>query len=199
MIHVTQAIHMALPSEYGGVPEETMAFARDRGRAVHAACHYLSEDALDWDSLDHRVEPFVRGFQKFLADTGMTIDGMEVPVTHTRYAYQGTLDMIGMVASKQKRGRPQRWLVDIKCTAKVSDYTALQTAGYALAWQSMNGRKKVTRRFTLQLKGDGTYNRVEWKDAGDEKAFLACLTVANWMRQHGIEPDEHEEKEEDDG
>ena len=75
-------------------------------------------------------------------------------------------------------------LVDIK-TNEADDATALQTAGYAVAYG-----KKVNRA-AVGLKEDGTY-RMEWykDDARDVATWEACakfaIAITGWRKINGI-------------
>lgn len=98
--------------------------SRDRGTAVHAAIHYLQEDALDWSSLDPRVEPYVRGYQSFRRDAQFSPLHSEKQLYSRKWQFAGTLDCIGWIGIDLV-------LIDFKTGAFHETY-ALQLAAYML-------------------------------------------------------------------
>ena len=44
--------------------------ARERGIAVHAACHYLDEECLDWETVAPEIVPYVEAYQRFKDESG---------------------------------------------------------------------------------------------------------------------------------
>lgn len=50
------------------IPEAQLAYARQRGKAVHAAIQYLHEGTLNMDSLSPVLQPFVAAYESFLAE-----------------------------------------------------------------------------------------------------------------------------------
>lgn len=171
---VTQVLQDVGIVSFGGVPPDVLERARAKGQAVHVACHYFDENDLDWSSLAPELVPYVQAYQKFKTDTGFHPDMTEQKVWSYSLGIVGTLDRCGKVPD----GR--RWLIDLKA-GEVPDWGGLQLAGYDLCLPLGEAR----HRFGLQLKSDGTYNLVPFKDRQDFNVFIGAVNVARWMRDHG--------------
>jgi len=70
-------------------------WSRDKGSAVHLACHYDLSGELDEESLDDEIRPYLYAFRKFLAQSGFKVERSEVPAINKTYGYAGTPDLIG--------------------------------------------------------------------------------------------------------
>ena len=108
--------------DYSKIPEHIREFALQRGSYVHLACAMLVRDELDWSTVDEQILPYVRGYERFLKDTGLKPLLVEKPMGSERWGYGGTLDILGEVRGKQ-------WLVDIK-SGMVMPLCQIQTAAY---------------------------------------------------------------------
>lgn len=156
---------------------------RDLGTAVHAACHYLDENDLAWDSLHEKVVPRVRAYQQFKADTGFEPIACERPLFHPLYRYGGTFDRLGWA-----RSRTELWLPDLK-TGEPEPWFEVQTGAYegmVREWTDFFGIPKniPIRRLAVKLNDNGTWLPRWCKDPRDFQTFLACLTVTNWRATH---------------
>lgn len=150
-----------------------------RGTSVHQACHYYDMGELDEESLDPILAPYVEGWKKFRADTGVTILKCEERIDNERLGVTGKPDRIIEWPSVGFA------VVDIK-SGSLSDWTAIQLAAYKLlllqdGWDTA----KPLKRFAVNLPGDGTYKVKEYKDRADEGIFLAALAIHNWKANHG--------------
>lgn len=141
--------------------------SRARGQAVHAACHYLDEEDLDWDTLDPIVVPYVRAYEKFKIEHGFIPHLMEHRVFNPTYMYAGTLDRTGWINEREV-------LLDFKSGA-ISPWVGLQLAGYGLCL------KKRLPRIALRLKADETYELREFKDPADYDIFLMQVSTHHWI------------------
>jgi len=174
-LHVTEALGLAFGDQFAGIPEYIMAFAKARGTAVHAACHYDDEGDLDGGSLDEEVRPYLLAWRRFKAESGAEVVGAEISVASKRHRFVGTLDRVLIVNGNL-------CVADLKATASISPLVALQTAGYQIAWEEER-RGKIGVRCCVQIRGDATY-RVEWyREKTDKAVFLAAVTVAQWKRK----------------
>jgi len=70
-------------------------WSRDKGSAVHLACHYDLAGELDEDTLDDEIRPYLSAFRKFMAESGFKVDRSEVPGVNTTHHYAGTPDLVG--------------------------------------------------------------------------------------------------------
>jgi hypothetical protein len=155
-----------------GIPPDILRAAADFGVNVHAACHLLNVGALDIDTLDAALAPYVSAWSKFIADTGAKVIASELRVAHGRLRYAGTLDTICLIDGTRE-------LVDIKSTAAIPRTVAPQTAAYAEAM----GEPRIKRR-VVQLRRDGTYRTARLTDRSDFNLFLSALNIWNWRQRH---------------
>jgi hypothetical protein len=118
--------------------------SREFGSNVHAACHLYNQEALDWESLDPALVPYVEGWARFLDDSGAVVILSEHQVAHRALGYAGTLDVL----AEWKRARP---IIDIK-SGQLPRTVGPQTAAYAQAYDAMAGVKASPRpRYCVQL------------------------------------------------
>lgn len=143
-----------------------------RGTAVHLALHYLEENRLNWDSLDERIKPRIEAYQKFRAQTNLTLLHSELSLFSKRYQFAGTIDKVfeGII------------IIDIKGT--IEPVVELQLAAYSLLWEE-NHKTKVRKAAAIELKDNGDYNMKWFNDLKRaQRIFLANLTIANWKNQN---------------
>jgi len=153
-------------SRNGGDPEEYFP----RGLIVHDCMKLLLTDGLDWDTVDPRIEGYVRAGEKFISDSGFKPICVEKPLYHPSWNYAGTGDAVGTVPD----GRVI--LPDWK-TGAVTRSVKWQTAGYGELYD-VNGICKVTERYGLQLKSNGKYKLVgPWVDYRDIQEWYAFVTT----------------------
>ena len=132
---------------------------------------------------DEELIPYLDAYWSFVSESGIVYAYSEHVVVSNKYRYAGTLDRAGYLRFGKY---PQDLhLIDIKCVAQVSDATALQTAGYALALAEQED-VRVTRRAALQLKPDGKYRLHDYNNDADYPNWLACVRVTNWRLEHGL-------------
>ena len=172
---VTSVIESCLDS-FSGVPAEALEYARQRGTAVHLATALYDLDDLQMDTVDIAILPYLEAWIKFRAETGFAPTHIEEKVFHPRHFYAGALDRIGLFFGEKA-------LMDIKSGALMPSVYP-QTAAYAEAHNYRNA-DKITKRWVVQLRDDGTYRLVELKDKGDFSVFLSALNLHQWRTQHG--------------
>lgn len=159
-----------------GIPWETLEAARIFGQHVHLACHYHNTGELEWTTLDEKLAAYVRGFLKFLADSGFVVLASEERVASVKCGYAGTLDLRGVMGRRSVRAR--RALIDIKSTATMPRTVGPQTAGYANAYTETTG-EKVDDRYCLHL-GPDSYKLVKLTDGRgvqDLTVFISALNI----------------------
>lgn len=163
--------------------------SRDRGSAVHLAIQYLDEDALDEESLDERVKPYVNAYRKFKTDTGFEplpiidqVNDAEVIAEARRfqpkYGYAGTIDRIGIFRNGRKV------ILEIK-TGAAHPTHRLQLAAY----QAMLDKPGEYIRLVLRLEKDGTYIVNEFsltEYPQDFQVFASCLQVVRFKKEHQL-------------
>lgn len=168
---VTQVIYQAGLIDDRWWSEE----ARNRGKAVHIACHYLDEGDLDIESVDEAHRLYVRAWERFKADARFTPKLIEHRIFHPTYGYCGTLDRTGTIEGGATI------LLDIK-TGLAERWHGIQLAGYANSFDKP-GR---FRRLTVLLRRDGTYkvheySATEYRDHWN--TFRACLAISNFKQE----------------
>lgn len=159
-----------------GIPWEILEAARIFGQHVHLGCHYHNTGELEWDTLDDKLAAYVRGYLKFLADTGFVVLASEERVASVVCGYAGTLDVRGLLRGRSKTGRTA--LIDIKSTATLPRTVGPQTAGYQNAYTETTG-EKIADRYCLHL-GPDTYKLVKLTDSRgvqDLTVFISALNI----------------------
>lgn len=159
-----------------GIPWSVLEAARVFGNYVHAACHLYNLGTLDWDSMDDVLASYVRGYVRFLTDSGFVVIASEERVASVKIQYAGTLDLRGVMPGK----RPRRIIADIKSTATLPRTVGPQTAAYDAAYCEASGEKQH-ERYCLHLKPDG-YTWAPLKDGRRVQDFTLFLSALNIHR-----------------
>jgi hypothetical protein len=154
--------------------------SRHRGKAVHAACHYMDEGDLPDAWMDSSpYAGYVRGWEKFRNESGFVPDTIEERVSHQFWGYCGTLDRRGHIGTR-------RILLDIK-TGQSQYWHACQLRAYSECF----GNPRQYELFTVHLGENGSYSVAQrpyafMQAAGD--AFWAALTIYQFKhwRKNGI-------------
>ena len=152
--------------------------ATERGTAVHAACYLLNHDALDWESLDPRIEGYVRGYVKLCQETGFKPDLSELTVVSDRYGVAGTLDVTGKIGKDYI-------LADIKTgeyNQRLPNWE-VQLAAYYELYKETTGDKRKRKLYVFGLRADETYRLFEMTEPDAWNTFLAYLRVYKWERR----------------
>lgn len=176
LIGVSEAIQAAGLKDFSRVEPAVLERARQRGTAVHAACHYLDDGDLNWATVSPEIEPYVRAWARFKADTGLIINEIEHPryYYHMTFGFAGTPDRIVTLGGNNGT-------LDIK-TYKPDDVAGIQLSAYSFLAFGPQCASDTAKRWGLELKEDGKYGLREYTDRGDEAVFMACLTIAKFKR-----------------
>lgn len=164
---------LAPQNDWSMVDAWALEAARCLGRDVHAAVNLMAREQLDWQSLDPALEPYVRGAERFLLESGATVLGSELIVGSKALGVAGTLDLL-----VQWNG----WecLIDWKVSQAVPSTVGAQLAAYQhLYAATFRGGKRLVRarRVCVRLKrGDYSAHRMDEMN-GDWNLFRACLTT----------------------
>lgn len=124
---------------------DAIALKREIGHALHADAHAFDDDDLDWQTVDPRVEPYLRAWACFRGNTKLEPLTRERRVYHPHLRYAGTLDGIFRAPS----GRIV--LVDIKTGDPDDSGCQFQTAAYQLAHAITSPEQAVHERWGVQL------------------------------------------------
>jgi len=181
---VTEIIGAVLGTgRFDRIDQEVMYRARERGKLVHAACHQLDEDELDWDAWEDfdtaRIEmgeepilPRVKSYQMWRDRTGFIPMENEKIVANRELGFAGTLDKKGLYLGEIA-------IIDLK-SGEVGLETALQTAGYAIADDCV-----TAKRIGLRLIPNKMAKPTVFKDPMDIIGFKNFLGAYKWMVAHG--------------
>lgn len=168
VLSVTRVLSLVGLIDLGGINGSVLEAARLRGRAVHEWLHGMESGVLDGLRPDPMIAGHVDGYKRFRDEKKFEVKLVEHAVVNSAYMYAGTLDLTGLMDG-------DRWLIDIKCVAKVSEETALQTAAYE---HCLDERHK---RAALQLMANGTYRLHPYTSRNDLHDFLSAVRIA-WCK-----------------
>ncbi len=174
LLSVTEVIQMAGLKDLSRIDPGVLEHASKRGTAVHAACQYMDDGDLNWATVTPEIEPYVRAWERFKADTGLIITEMEKPWCHATLGFAGTPDRLVTIGGKNGT-------LDLK-TYKPDDVAGVQLAAYSFLAFGPQRVYDTPKRWGLELKDDGKYGLLEYTDRGDEAVFMACLTIAKFKR-----------------
>ena len=162
---------VGLGPDFSAVPPAALEYARERGRAVHAAIEAEVYGYLDETTLSEDVRVRLDAYRRFVKESGYQTTHTEIEVASTTWRYRGHPDSIGWL------GTP-RTLLDWKATEAVFlDAAAYQLAGYRVAWNEQRPCYPIDAAAVVQLKGDGTYRVHEIDFARAEPVWLAACMV----------------------
>jgi hypothetical protein len=153
---------------------DAIDYKRALGTAAHADCHAYDDQDLEWSQVHPDVHPFVRAWETFRQNTGLTPMARERRVYHPGLGYCGTLD--GVFLTKADR----KVLVDIKLGDPFHAAAHLQTAAYLEAWnQERPFADDVVERWAVRLIPDRRvpYDITRYDDWRDTQKFRAVLTA----------------------
>jgi hypothetical protein len=173
---------------------DRLLVARDRGKRVHQALHYLFEDDLDEASVDDEVRGYLTSARKYLDAHVQTVHAAELRVWSLQNHVAGTLDLFALYRDGHLS------IADFK-TGDPDDVSAdLQTAGYeaclremvrvplrnpdleALA-QLLTRYPTLLRRRSVRLFRDGRpAKETLYRDPRDYSVFLAALANAKALK-----------------
>ena len=170
-----------------GAPADRVMAAGIRGSLVHKATenHDLGlawDKGIKDDDVRTEVWPYVSAYFAFLDDYRdlISIETIEERLYHPLHQYAGTADRVVLLNG-------ERAVEDIKTAAKLSPATGPQLAAYKDAANAHRPRKEqIERRFSLQLKKDGTYVLKFYNAEDDLAVFLHCLALYRWRIRMGM-------------
>lgn len=163
---------------FAGVPWDVLEAAKERGTNVHLATQYFDEGDLDEATVSAQVRPYLEGWKRFVLDCEPNWRAIEQPLYHPGLRYAGTPDRFGEITLKGQRIDCQ---VDIKTALDAHPVWSVQTMAYNHAAGCPNAR-----RFTCQLRPDGTYRLLEWADVEAWPVFMSLLTLRTWKARNGL-------------
>jgi hypothetical protein len=151
---------------YAHVPPDVLEHAKMRGLAVHAAIHARAIG--EAPVLDDETIPYVMAWDRFVRETGYVSTHVERPLADPTLGFAGTPDDVGLLGGLAT-------VVDRKAVAQVQGSTAVQLAAYR--WLCKVNCIAAVRRIAVQLRPDGTFRQIEYRDPVDEQEFRAALLL----------------------
>ncbi len=162
-------------------PEFYTEAGRVRGEKVHKATALIEGPGLDWDSLkaiedaiQQPVVPYVRGWDRFLRETGWKSTHIEDPGYDHSFLVAGCPDRRGNFPGDKKHG------LEIK-TGNPEGWWEYQVGGYSEIFKLGLAHWTIVR-----LKGDSDFTLEPIKDLNAGSKFLSMATVYECGRKHGI-------------
>lgn len=172
---VTQVIRSALGDPFEHVARDILAFAQQRGRAVHRACELDDDGELDESTVDPRIAAYVEAWREFRRAFRFEVLFAECPLCAALHGFAGTPDCVirfddgALGVLDRKTGLP-------------GVAAALQTAAYAelarIEVEQWGGPPRAEiRRYALRMLPTGRYQLHPYTSPRDWPDFLACLTT----------------------
>lgn len=146
-------------------------YGRERGSAVHRACHYLDENDLDPGYLDGEQTGYLDAWDLFFKQHHCQWIEIEKPAYSIPLQIAGIPDRVGLVDREMS-------VVEIK-TGSLYTVTGVQLALQA----RIVAPTDPLNRYAVQLKPDGTYFLQPYKDRNDFKVAMAALTITHFKRR----------------
>jgi hypothetical protein len=181
---VTQCLSLLDP--FQKVDRAVLEAARQFGHHGHKAMALLVRDALDWNTLDPALVPYIEGGAKFLSDfSDRVVVASELIVANVVLGVAGTMDLLMEDESHSQE------VVEFKFTSGVPNEVGPQTAAYAFMLKHerpnmARGPSHRIRRRCVVLQPGG-YKTVLLTDPADWPDFLSCLNVTKRRIKYGIE------------
>ena len=150
-----------------------------RGTETHKACWYYDEDDFSWDNVDESLHGYVQAYINFKKEADFVPWFIEKKLYSKLYMFGCTPDRAGRL------GNNPNAIVEIK-TGVPGIWASLQTAAQKIVLEEAYPERGFHKRFSVQLKEDGKYKLLPYKDQSDKNIFLSALTLCHWRRKHGI-------------
>ncbi len=186
----TRALDHAGLISYEMVRKEILDRKSTIGTLVHLGSHYYDEGTLDWKSFkednpaDQDTKGRIEAWANFRGDTGFVPRLIEEPyiATINGMTYGLKIDREGLM-------RGQEAIIEIKNSANVEPFWAIQLAGYALGvpdgkHTSARALFARRRRIAVQLFPDGRYRKHDFTDCQDAEIFISTLHITTWKLNH---------------
>src|SRR5437764_459731 len=71
--------------------------SRERGKAVHSAIHFLDEGDLDKATVDPRIEPYLRAYEKFMRECRVETLVNETALMSAKWGFAGRFDRLAWI------------------------------------------------------------------------------------------------------
>lgn len=169
--------------------------SRDRGRAVHQCCEYISRGIWKEEGTHPEIVPYGKAFQKFVEDAGWQCWLTETSLFCDSPLFAGTLDQFGYAENFQewmildfKSGKPP---AAAKLQGCLYHELICKNLGMACELQDCQPLAVAPETFAvLHLREDGTYRMPREYCmpiyATDKRIALAQVDSWHWKRNHKL-------------
>jgi hypothetical protein len=175
---VTTIMQPLSRAHYGGIDQDVLERAAERGTAVHQAI----ENLICFDILDisPEYEGYLEAYRAWVKDYNVKPFASEMKTYHKTLRYAGTADL-----GCEENG--VNTLVDFKTTSSlVPMLVGVQLEAYRRAQESHGIKYENT--VALQLRSDGTYRRITGSALPPKaecwKVFGSLLNVAGFIEKY---------------
>lgn len=176
--------------DYSVVPEHVLARARERGIHVDLACDYHDAGILDPETVHAPWRGYVRAWQRFRQQHGVTVLATQGRVYHPDLDYAGTFDALCMAEDAPG----ELIVVDRKCSKEIHhDAYSLQLAAYAMPGilvadeqgELAPPQQAAALRWIVQLKANEEFTIARYADAGDFDDWAALVRLVRRRARFG--------------
>lgn len=175
---VTEILRDVGIAKQGAAPTLALERAGKFGYAVHVACQLWDDGVLDLATLSIPIVPYLEAWREFISDNKAQVVETERVVYSRKWGYCGTLDRVLKIKKRLV-------LVDIKTSAAVPAFTALQLVAYKVAWEEET-KSKISARWCVHLCPGARYKIVEYSNQADEQVFKAAVLLRSYIKREGI-------------
>jgi hypothetical protein len=165
--------YVGLSRNYDGIS----SFYAQRGTAVHKAVELVDKGTLDDATLDPRIAPYVRGYRKFVRESGYKPDSWEVPLYHDGLGFAGTIDKVGTLSGRFG-------ILDIKTSRSLDPAVEPQLCAYTVLWNEHYPERPAEFKYALQLKDDGGYSLATKYSERSVDLWLSIMDVYRWKQRN---------------
>ena len=182
---VTRAMDHSGLVNFAFVREEILMRRSELGREAHRAVRYYNEAALDMDSVDPQVMPYLQSWMKVVEHTKFVplLSEFQCEAQLDRMYYGMTLDTSGIFGGDDS-------ILDFKI-GKPHWAHGVQLAGYVIGLPHPTlytpmAKFSTRKRYGVYLKESGEMAKViPYKDTRDFQTFWACLELTTRKMQQG--------------
>lgn len=178
------------------IPKDRLEYKKIVGISVDYACHLLSENNLDEQSIDacdlsirprfpkhESIKPYIEAYKRFCEITGFEPILSKKKMYSRVWGFAGEVDSVAAFTWKGRHYKNA--ILDWKCVWMMYYSCGPQTAGYEILYEE-NYKTKADGRFGIQLKPTGTFEVYHYTKPSDKNVFLSCVTIENARRENKL-------------
>ena len=177
LISITELIKHHYPHNWGSQSD------KQRGSAVHRACHYYNEDALKLDSVSPELMPYLEGWKAFKEMYKPEIIFSEHKLISDVWQIGGTFDVLADIILRNNK-KPSLVLLDIKSGQEHFTH-GIQLAGYSFLVQSLIGLK-IKEAWGVYLTKEGRFKIKIYNEPCWMTWFMALLNKYTLEKKYKV-------------